>query len=74
MKRLGLLFAVVGLAGSALTTADAGTDANRTICHRTSSTAKPYVRFSVSAKQLLAISSTPPTSSRPRREAARARC
>ena len=54
MKRLGLLLAVVGLAGGALTTANASTDANRTICHRTSSAAKPYVKISVSAKQLRA--------------------
>ena len=54
MKRIGLLLAILGLAGVALTTADAGTDAARTICHRTSSTKTPYVKLRVSAKQLRA--------------------
>lgn len=54
MKRLGFLFAVFALAGAALTTAYAGTNANRTICHRTSSKKAPYVKLSVSAKQLRA--------------------
>ena len=55
MKRLGLLLAIVGLAGGALTTANAGTDATtRVVCHRTSSAATPYVKLRVSAKQLRA--------------------
>ena len=59
MKRLGLLLAVLALAGIALTTALAGTDAakktvavSKAICHRTSSSTKPYVRLSVSTKLL----------------------
>lgn len=55
MKRLGLLLAIVGLAGTALTTASAGTDATtRSICHKTSSATTPYVKLKVSAKQLRA--------------------
>ena len=55
MKRLGLLLAVVGLAGGALASAYAGTDATtRTICHRTASANNPYVKLQVSAKQLRA--------------------
>ena len=55
MKRLGLLFLVVGLAGGALATANAGTNATpRVICHRTSSATKPYVKLAVSARQLRA--------------------
>jgi CHRD domain len=54
MKRLGLLIAILGLAGGALTTASAGTDATRTICHRTSSVKTPYVKLRVSTKQLRA--------------------
>jgi CHRD domain-containing protein len=54
MKRSGFLLAAFLLAGVALTTATAGTDANRTICHRTASKTTPYVKLSVSAKQLAA--------------------
>ncbi len=55
MKRLGLLLATVALAGTALATANAGTDAaTRAICHRTSSAKAPYVKLRVSAKQLSA--------------------
>ena len=54
MKRLGLLLVVVGLAGGALASAQAGTDATRTICHRTASAKNPYVKVPVSAKQLRA--------------------
>lgn len=54
MKRLVSLLAILGLAGGALTTASAGTDATRTICHRTSSVKTPYVKLRVSAKQLRA--------------------
>src|SRR2546421_13067194 len=53
MKRLVLLLAVLALAGTALTTALASTDAaKKAICHRTSSATKPYVKLSVSAKTL----------------------
>ena len=55
MKRLGLLLLVMGLAGGALATANAGTNATpRVICHRTSSATKPYVKLAVSARQLRA--------------------
>ncbi len=55
MKRLGLLLLVAGLAGGALATANAGTNATpRVICHRTSSATKPYVKLAVSARQLRA--------------------
>ena len=50
MKRLALLVAVVGLVGGALATANAAT--TRTVCHRTSSAKKPYVKLRVSARQL----------------------
>jgi hypothetical protein len=56
MKRF-VLFCSLGLtAGAAaavwLATASASSNAGGTICHRTSSAAKPYVKLSVSAKQL----------------------
>jgi hypothetical protein len=54
MKRIGLLLAVPALAGVMLTTANARTDATRTICHRTASKQNPYVKLRVSAKQLRA--------------------
>ena len=55
MKRLGLLLLVMGIAGGALATANAGTDATpRVICHRTSSAKNPYVKLAVSARQLKA--------------------
>ena len=55
MKRVGLLIAVVAIAGAALTTASARTDARKTtICHRTTSKSKPYVKVRVSAKALQA--------------------
>jgi hypothetical protein len=54
MKRFGLLLAVLALAGATLGTASARNDANTTICHRTSSATKPYVKLSVSAKALRA--------------------
>lgn len=52
MKRFGLLLAILGLAGGALTTANAGTEATRAICHRTSSVTTSYVKLRVSARQL----------------------
>ena len=54
MKRFGLLLVVIGLAGGALASAQAGTNATRTICHRTASAKNPYVKVPVSAKQLRA--------------------
>jgi hypothetical protein len=54
MKRLGLMLAVVVLAGAALTTASARTDGKTTICHRTTSKKAPYVKLRVSAKALRA--------------------
>ena len=55
MKHLGLLLLVTGLAGGALATANAGTNAtSRVVCHRTSSATKPYVKLAVSARQLRA--------------------
>jgi hypothetical protein len=52
MKRLAFLITVLALAGTALTTALAGTAAKKSICHRTSSATNPYVKLSVSAKSL----------------------
>jgi hypothetical protein len=52
MKRFGLLLAVVAIAGGALTTASARIDATQTICHRTTSKSKPYVKIRVSGKVL----------------------
>jgi hypothetical protein len=55
MKRLGLMLALVVLAGAALTTASARTDAKKTtICHRTTSKKGPYVKLRVSGKALAA--------------------
>ena len=52
MKRLGLVLVTLVLSGAALTAAHAASDANRIICHRTSSKSTPYVKLSVSARQL----------------------
>ena len=54
MKRLGLILAVVALAGAALTTASARTGSTTTICHRTTSKKTPYVKIRVSTKALRA--------------------
>ena len=54
MKRFGLLLALLALAGATLTTANARTSANRTICHRTASKTTPYVKLTVSTKALQA--------------------
>jgi hypothetical protein len=54
MKRLGLLLALMTLAGAVLATASARNTANTTICHRTSSSTTPYTKLSVSAKALKA--------------------
>jgi len=53
MKRLAFLIAMLGLAGIALTAANARTDAAKTtICHRTASKTNPYVKQTVSGKAL----------------------
>jgi hypothetical protein len=54
MRLLVVLLPIALLAGGALTVANAGTDATRTVCHRTSSAKNPYVKLTVSAKQLRA--------------------
>jgi hypothetical protein len=54
MKRLGLMLAVVVLAGAALTTASARTGKTTTICHRTTGKKAPYVKIKVSPKALRA--------------------
>jgi CHRD domain len=55
MKRLVFVLLILGLSGGgALATATAGTDATRTICHRTASKKKPYVKLRVPASQLKA--------------------
>jgi hypothetical protein len=55
MKRLVFLLAVLALAGTALTTALASTDAaKKTLCHRTSSAKNPYVKLAVPAKTFAA--------------------
>jgi hypothetical protein len=54
MKKLALALAFLTLAGVVLGTASARTDASRTICHRTASKTRPYVKLKVSAKQLTA--------------------
>jgi hypothetical protein len=52
MRLLAFLLPLVVIAGTALTVATAGTDATRTICHRTSSSKTPYVKLKVSARSL----------------------
>ena len=53
MKRLAFLIAMVGVAGIALTAANARTHAaTTTICHRTASKTNPYVKQAVSGKAL----------------------
>jgi CHRD domain-containing protein len=55
MKRLIVLVGLVVLAGAALTTASARTDAKKTtICHRTASKKTPYVKVKVTGKALKA--------------------
>lgn len=54
MKLLAFLVPVVLLAGGALAVANAGTEARRTICHRTTSAKTPYVKLTVSASTLRA--------------------
>jgi CHRD domain len=53
MMRFGLFLTMLGVAGIALTTAYARTDATKTtICHRTASKTNPYVKQRVSGKAL----------------------
>src|SRR3954452_17864409 len=53
MKRLGFLVAVLALAGTALTTALAGTDAaKKAACHRTSSSTTPYKKVNETTAQI----------------------
>jgi hypothetical protein len=59
MKRLGFLLGVLALAGIGFTTATAGTDATRIICHRTASKATPYLKIKVSGKALQAALKRP---------------
>jgi hypothetical protein len=59
MKRLGLLLAVLVLAGAALSTASARTGGIRTICHRTTSKKTPYVKLRVSTAALRAYLKQP---------------
>jgi hypothetical protein len=55
VKRLGFLLVLLAVvAGAALTTASARTDATRAVCHRTKSKTNPYVRLRVSAATLRA--------------------
>lgn len=57
MKRLLILLCAVAVVGAAFGTASARTDKKspgRAICHRTSSSKKPYVKLRVSAAQLRA--------------------
>jgi CHRD domain len=54
MKGLGFLLAALVLAGVALATASARSDATRAICHRTSSKKAPYVKLRVSGATLRA--------------------
>jgi CHRD domain len=54
MKRVGFLLGTVVLAGVALTTATASTQATQVICHRTASKTTPYVKIKASGKVLQA--------------------
>ncbi len=50
MKRLASILVLLVLAGAALATANASTNARVTVCHRTASTAKPYVKIATTKK------------------------
>jgi hypothetical protein len=54
MKRFVLLMAALAASAVALTSANAKPGATRSICHRTGSSTKPYVKLNVSARQLRA--------------------
>ena len=58
MKRLGSILVLLALAGTALATANASTSARLTVCHRTASKAKPYVRL-VTTKKVAAADIVP---------------
>ncbi len=59
MKRFMLLIAALGALTVALTSANARTDQARSICHRTGSATKPYVKLRVTARQLRAHTNHP---------------
>lgn len=54
MKRFVLLLAALAALAVALTSANARTGATRSICHRTASATRPYVKLNVNARQLRA--------------------
>jgi predicted small secreted protein len=54
MKRFVLLMAALAALAVVLTSANARTGATRSICHRTSSATRPYVKLNVTARQLRA--------------------
>src|SRR5262249_40118692 len=59
LKRFGFLLVVLALAGAALTSAVAGTQAKKTICARTTSATKPYKKVTVSGAALKAALKNP---------------
>jgi CHRD domain len=59
MKRFMLLMAALAALTVALTSANARTDQARSICHRTGSATKPYVKLRVTARQLRAHTNHP---------------
>ena len=59
MKRFVLLMAALAALVVALTSANAKTDQARSICHRTSSATRPYVKLRVTAAQLRAHTNHP---------------
>jgi hypothetical protein len=50
MKRLGSILVLLAIAGTALATATASNNARQTVCKRTSSKAKPYVKVATTKK------------------------
>ncbi len=54
MKRVALFLTLAAITAAVLTNANARTDAKRTVCHRTASKTRPYVKLRLSAKQLAA--------------------
>ena len=59
MKRFMLLMAALAALTVALTSANARTDQARSICHRTGSATRPYVKLRVTARQLRAHTNHP---------------
>jgi len=59
MKRFVLLMAALAALGVALTSANARTDATRSVCHRTASATKPYVLLKVTPRALRAHQNHP---------------